>query len=69
MRCPICDKDFERAQSPAAPFCSDRCRSIDLGRWLGEVYALPTECAGSESDDIATEPKTSTRTGNAAGDD
>jgi hypothetical protein len=25
----------------AAPFCSERCRTIDLGRWLGETYALP----------------------------
>ena len=24
------------------PFCSDRCRTIDLGRWLGEVYQLPS---------------------------
>jgi endogenous inhibitor of DNA gyrase (YacG/DUF329 family) len=23
------------------PFCSDRCRQIDLGRWLSEKYALP----------------------------
>ena len=23
------------------PFCSDRCRLIDLGRWLGEEYTLP----------------------------
>lgn len=23
------------------PFCSDRCRSMDLGRWLGESYSLP----------------------------
>jgi len=23
------------------PFCSDRCRQIDLGRWLSEGYAVP----------------------------
>ena len=23
------------------PFCSERCRTIDLGRWLGEVYSMP----------------------------
>jgi endogenous inhibitor of DNA gyrase (YacG/DUF329 family) len=50
MRCPICDKEFDRAQSTAAPFCSERCRSIDLGRWLGEIYSLPAEGADSESD-------------------
>lgn len=25
------------------PFCSERCRQIDLGRWLGEEYGLPLE--------------------------
>jgi endogenous inhibitor of DNA gyrase (YacG/DUF329 family) len=28
---------------PEFPFCSPRCRLIDLGRWLGERYALPGE--------------------------
>jgi endogenous inhibitor of DNA gyrase (YacG/DUF329 family) len=43
MRCPICQREFERAESNALPFCSERCRTIDLGRWLGESYALPVE--------------------------
>jgi uncharacterized protein len=42
MRCPICGKEFEADQSSAKPFCSDRCRTIDFGRWLGETYSLPT---------------------------
>jgi endogenous inhibitor of DNA gyrase (YacG/DUF329 family) len=41
MRCPVCNREFEKAESPAVPFCSERCRTIDLGRWLGEVYSLP----------------------------
>jgi uncharacterized protein len=41
MRCPICGTEFDPAQSTARPFCSDRCRTIDLGRWLGEDYGLP----------------------------
>ncbi|RIK82278.1 MAG: DNA gyrase inhibitor YacG [Planctomycetota bacterium] len=41
MRCPTCERQFEPDQSAALPFCSERCRSIDLGRWLGEDYALP----------------------------
>lgn len=33
------------------PFCSERCRTIDLGRWLEEGYALPelTEVEGDEA--------------------
>ena len=41
MRCPICKKEFDSASSTAKPFCSERCRTIDLGRWLGEDYGLP----------------------------
>jgi endogenous inhibitor of DNA gyrase (YacG/DUF329 family) len=41
MRCPVCQRDFDKDASPALPFCSERCRTIDLGRWLGESYSLP----------------------------
>ena len=41
MRCPVCKREFEKADSAALPFCSERCRTIDLGRWLGEAYQLP----------------------------
>jgi len=41
--CPICQKWFEVEQSPAMPFCSERCRTIDLGRWLDEKNRLPYE--------------------------
>ena len=41
MRCPVCKREFETSTSTALPFCSERCRTIDLGRWLGETYSLP----------------------------
>jgi hypothetical protein len=41
MRCPVCHREFEKSTSSALPFCSERCRTIDLGRWLGENYSLP----------------------------
>ena len=41
MQCPICQGEFDAALSTAVPFCSERCRSIDLGRWLKEEYSLP----------------------------
>ena len=43
IRCPICEKQFDPAASRAMPFCTDRCRQIDLGRWLREVYSVPVE--------------------------
>ncbi|MEM6655947.1 MAG: DNA gyrase inhibitor YacG [Planctomycetota bacterium] len=42
MRCPICDLDFDPTTSNALPFCNERCRTIDLGRWLDEEYGLPS---------------------------
>jgi uncharacterized protein len=47
-RCPICGKlTVPRAENRAFPFCSDRCRLIDLGRWLGEEYRVSGERAGA----------------------
>ena len=40
MRCPICKKDVEPG-GPHAPFCSDRCRLIDLGNWASGTYRIP----------------------------
>lgn len=42
-RCPTCGKNVDPAQTRAMPFCSPRCRQIDLRRWLGEEYGLPLE--------------------------
>ncbi|MBI3607396.1 MAG: DNA gyrase inhibitor YacG [Nitrospirae bacterium] len=37
--CPVCGNDAcDRA---TAPFCGERCRTIDLGRWLEGAYRLP----------------------------
>lgn len=41
MFCPTCKLEFEAEASPARPFCSKRCQTIDLGRWLDETYTLP----------------------------
>jgi endogenous inhibitor of DNA gyrase (YacG/DUF329 family) len=33
------------AQNPLFPFCSERCRQVDLGRWLQEEHRIPGEPA------------------------
>ena len=44
MKCPICDRDVAaRETNKAWPFCSERCRLADLGKWLGEEYRIPEE--------------------------
>jgi endogenous inhibitor of DNA gyrase (YacG/DUF329 family) len=49
IRCPICRREDEvAADFPYRPFCSRRCKMIDLGNWLGEVYRIPKPLAGDE---------------------
>lgn len=42
--CPVCGKP---AAAALRPFCSERCRQVDLGRWLAGDYAIP---AGPDPD-------------------
>jgi len=54
VRCPTCKTEFDVKASPAPPFCSARCRQIDLGRWLDERLSVPhmsTDDDGSLDDD------------------
>lgn len=41
LRCPTCGVRFSVESSQALPFCSERCRQVDLGRWLNEQHGLP----------------------------
>lgn len=50
IRCPICKQEFDTDRSPAMPFCSERCKRIDLGRWLDERYSLPIERPEEDGD-------------------
>jgi endogenous inhibitor of DNA gyrase (YacG/DUF329 family) len=44
MECSICGRFFsENTPGVAMPFCSQRCKLIDAGRWLNEEYGLPVE--------------------------
>ena len=51
--CPTCGRPFESEASSAMPFCSERCRLIDLGRWLSEENHLPVEPEDREPDEAA----------------
>ena len=49
-RCPQCNAAIDREDNnPFRPFCSRRCKMIDLGNWLGERYVIPGAPAGDES--------------------
>jgi endogenous inhibitor of DNA gyrase (YacG/DUF329 family) len=57
VRCPICDTAMpgQPTEWPDYPFCSARCRKIDLGRWLGEKYRVPAEDQTKKSEDESKE--------------
>jgi endogenous inhibitor of DNA gyrase (YacG/DUF329 family) len=46
--CPICGK---QAAEASRPFCSERCRDVDLNRWLSGSYAIP----GAKDEDDGAE--------------
>ncbi|MFN3565889.1 MAG: DNA gyrase inhibitor YacG [Burkholderiaceae bacterium] len=42
VKCPTCGRDVEWTEaSRYRPFCSERCKLIDLGAWAAEKYAIP----------------------------
>lgn len=45
--CPLCGGD---SSDDFYPFCSDRCRLIDLGKWLDETYKISTDEKAGESE-------------------
>jgi endogenous inhibitor of DNA gyrase (YacG/DUF329 family) len=60
-RCPACRRPVPpRHQAPTWPFCSDRCRLADLGRWLGEAYRVPGVRAGDGAVDSTVPEEDST---------
>ncbi len=46
--CPICGKPAAEA---SRPFCSERCRDVDLNRWLSNSYAIPGRKDEDEADE------------------
>jgi hypothetical protein len=56
MKCPICQKKVAR-ENPDFPFCSERCRIIDLGNWASGKYVVstPLTSTGSVEEDANAE--------------
>ena len=41
FKCPTCGKETTWEGNPWRPFCSEKCKLIDLGKWLLEEYKIP----------------------------
>jgi uncharacterized protein len=61
LRCPICRTLVLRTQEDF-PFCSDRCRTIDLGKWASGGYVISTKINDPELlEEIAEQQSKMTR--------
>lgn len=56
MKCPICKKEVTPG-NPFFPFCSERCKIIDLGNWASEKYVISTPIQPEESEGREDEGK------------
>jgi endogenous inhibitor of DNA gyrase (YacG/DUF329 family) len=64
--CPMCNRPARpRPGNPSFPFCSDRCRLEDLGKWLGGDYRIPGPAMGDGGEGAEGEERPSA----AGGDD
>ncbi len=43
VKCPTCKRDLDWESASYRPFCSERCRLVDLGAWLTEQRGIPTD--------------------------
>jgi endogenous inhibitor of DNA gyrase (YacG/DUF329 family) len=51
MKCPTCNNPVKWQDNPHRPFCSERCKLIDFGRWANEEYRMPAEPSPSVADE------------------
>lgn len=55
VKCPTCRREIDWSDAPFKPFCSERCRMIDLGAWLSEQRSIPGEPLPEEAPKAAPE--------------
>ena len=61
LRCPICKKAVKSSDADF-PFCSDRCRTIDLGKWASGAYVISSPVSDTEEAIQDSNPEDSDRT-------
>ncbi|MBI4208904.1 MAG: DNA gyrase inhibitor YacG [Deltaproteobacteria bacterium] len=53
-RCPVCRASTRWEGNSYRPFCSERCRWLDLGAWIQGRYIVPGEAVGSSKQEQGT---------------
>jgi uncharacterized protein len=59
LKCPRCGKETDSAGNQFRPFCSERCKMVDLGNWAMGVYSIPVTNADEDEDGTSQPPKNS----------
>jgi len=52
VKCPQCGKETEYTGNEFRPFCSERCRLLDLGAWADEEYNIAASTEGLTEQDV-----------------
>jgi endogenous inhibitor of DNA gyrase (YacG/DUF329 family) len=60
VKCPRCGTETAFEGNPFRPFCSERCKLVDLGKWISEGYRVPTTTS-DEEEDAPPPPSTESR--------
>lgn len=56
--CPSCKRAVQtRPENPFFPFCTERCRAVDLGKWLGGEYRIAQKSAEEDEDGEPVAPE------------
>lgn len=65
-QCPSCGKPVQWQDNPHRPFCSERCKLLDLGKWVSEEYRVPGKPVPiADENQEGAEPDVLSETGNA----
>ena len=60
FECPVCRKQFtvkSKEEAPHRPFCSTRCKMVDLGRWFDGTYRISEPISRDESEELPHEDR------------
>jgi endogenous inhibitor of DNA gyrase (YacG/DUF329 family) len=62
--CPICKKSTDSERDADFPFCTERCRLIDLGNWASEKYKISSPAVDESEPDEEQSKSPSPNDGN-----
>jgi uncharacterized protein len=56
LKCPRCGAETDTTGNPFRPFCSERCKMVDLDNWITGAYRLPGTDAAEDENESSLPP-------------